>query len=105
MTKRTYKPNSISSKDRFREIEAFDVGFNIEKQIEEDRKKAEAAIEIEFEEISESDNIKKERKPIKPHMRKAHWHHFWTGSKEDPDNRQLVVRWVPPTFVKPRNNK
>lgn len=31
-----------------------------------------------------------------PHMRKAHWHHYWTGSK---DNRKLIVKWVPPMYI------
>ena len=33
-----------------------------------------------------------------PHMRRAHWHHFWVGAKVSPD-RRLVLRWVPPVFV------
>lgn len=35
----------------------------------------------------------------RPHMRKAHWHHFWTGSRSKPEERKLILRWVPPTFV------
>ncbi len=34
-----------------------------------------------------------------PHLRKAHWHHYWTGPKSDPDQRKLVVRWIHPVFV------
>lgn len=32
-----------------------------------------------------------------PHMRRAHWHHFWTGPRDG--ERKLVCHWVPPTFV------
>lgn len=34
----------------------------------------------------------------RPHVRRAHWHHYWTGSKSGHD-RRLVLRWVHPTLV------
>lgn len=34
-----------------------------------------------------------------PHLRRAHWHHYWTGPKSDPDKRELVVRWIHPVLV------
>lgn len=34
--------------------------------------------------------------PKRPHIRRAHYHHFWTGSG---GNRHLVVKWIPPIFV------
>ena len=34
-----------------------------------------------------------------PHVRRAHWHHFWQGPKDDPDKRDLVLRWMPPVLV------
>lgn len=33
-----------------------------------------------------------------PHVRRAHWHHFWIGS-EKAGNRELVVRWLPPMAI------
>jgi hypothetical protein len=36
---------------------------------------------------------------VRPHMRAAHWHHFWTGPRDKPDKRKLIVRWIMPTFV------
>jgi hypothetical protein len=33
----------------------------------------------------------------KPHMRRAHYHRFWTG-KRDSDERRLVTRWVHECF-------
>lgn len=33
-----------------------------------------------------------------PHVRRAHWHHFWTGARTS-DTRELILRWVPPVFV------
>lgn len=34
--------------------------------------------------------------PKTPHIRKAHWHSFWTGNKE---NRKLIIKFIPATFV------
>ena len=40
----------------------------------------------------------------RPHIRRAHWHSFWTGPKNDPDNRRVVVKWMPPIPVNTDNN-
>jgi hypothetical protein len=34
---------------------------------------------------------------VRPHMRRAHWHHYWTGPRIGP--RKLVLKWVAPTLV------
>ena len=34
------------------------------------------------------------------HLRKAHWHSFWTGRQSEPKERKLTVRWLPPIPVK-----
>ena len=40
---------------------------------------------------------------VSPHVRRAHWQHFWTGRRKGRDDGrfgdELVVRWVPPIFV------
>lgn len=33
---------------------------------------------------------------MRPHIRSAHWHHFWKGTG---DNRKLVLKWIPPVYV------
>lgn len=38
------------------------------------------------------------RGTVAPHVRAAHWHHFWKGPREGA--RELVLRWLPPIFVK-----
>ena len=35
----------------------------------------------------------------RPHSRRGHWHHYWTGKRSEPENRKLVLQWVEPTFV------
>lgn len=40
---------------------------------------------------------------VSPHVRRAHWQHFWTGKRKGRDDGrfgdELVVRWIPPVFV------
>lgn len=33
------------------------------------------------------------------HLRKAHYHHFWRGSKSAPEQRHLIMRWVHQALV------
>ena len=35
----------------------------------------------------------------RPHVRRAHWHSFWTGPKDDPGKRKPVLKWLPPIPV------
>ena len=37
----------------------------------------------------------------RPHIRAAHWHHYWTGPLSGP--RELKLRWVEPIFVGPKS--
>lgn len=77
-------------RDKYSEIRKWDVGVRVGNTIRAARKAAPA---------------QDEPKPTgthaspRPHMRRAHWHHFWTGPKKDLDARKLVLRWIPPTFV------
>ncbi len=53
-------------------------------------------------ELRAYERAKSERKPhqggtVRPHMRRAHWHHYWTGPRDG--ERELVLRWIAPTMV------
>lgn len=37
---------------------------------------------------------------VRPHVRRAHWHHYWTGA----GRTTLEVRWIEPTLVLPGRN-
>ena len=39
--------------------------------------------------------------PPRAHLRRAHWHLYWTGpgSRSDPAKREARVRWIPPTLI------
>jgi len=41
---------------------------------------------------------KKQHASPRPHMRRAHWHSFWTGKRDSPEHK-LVLCWLPPTTV------
>lgn len=62
-----------------------------------------AAIRKARAEEARKESEKRERAPssgrakVRPHIRRAHWHHFWTGPKSG--KRKLVVRWLPPIPV------
>lgn len=51
---------------------------------------------------STSTNTPSHGSPKSAHIRRAHWHHFWTGSKE---NRQLKLRWVAPMAIHPDSER
>lgn len=38
---------------------------------------------------------------VSPHIRKAHWHGFWTGPRKGPQsvNQKFVLKWLPPIVV------
>ena len=59
-------------------------------------------------ELRAYERMKSERGPhksgtVRPHMRRAHWHHFWTGPRDG--ERKLVLKWVPPTMVAVKNGE
>lgn len=35
----------------------------------------------------------------RPHIRRAHWHSFWTGPQDMPEKRKAVLKWLPPIPV------
>lgn len=38
----------------------------------------------------------------RPHVRRAHWHTYWTGSQDSTAPRQSIVKWIPPILVNAR---
>ena len=35
----------------------------------------------------------------RPHIRRAHWHSYWTGPRKEPAKRRLMVKWIHPVLV------
>ena len=40
---------------------------------------------------------------VRPHARRGHWHHYWTGPMDG--DRKLVLKWTAPTFIHPEDGK
>ena len=76
-------------KDRYQELEPWDVGIRIGTAIKRAR--------MQYETSAPSANGT--HASPRPHMRRGHWHHFWTGKRDDEAARKLILRWVPPTAV------
>lgn len=36
----------------------------------------------------------------RPHVRRAHWHGFWTGPRNHSEERKLALKWLPPIGVR-----
>lgn len=50
-------------------------------------------------EKSENQGSRAERQSVRPHIRRAHWHGFWTGSRKE-NKQKFVLKWLPPIPVK-----
>jgi hypothetical protein len=46
------------------------------------------------------DEAASERSEVRPHLRRAHWHSFWTGPRLGPGSRSLRLKWLPPILVR-----
>ena len=91
ITKSTYKPSPVV-KNKFSEVRQWDVGIRYGKAIRFAKKE----IAKETERI-EKENKKsgKARKPVRPHIRSAHWQRYHVGE----GRKQIKVNWIPPIYV------
>ena len=77
-------------KDKYSEIRKWNVGFRTGKAIRQYKEKLNT--------ITEESSDSTHASP-RPHMRRGHWHHFWTGSKSDETNRKLILKWLTPMMI------
>ena len=81
------------TKDRYAEVRKWDVGIRIGAAVRQyNVKKAETT-----QDKAPSDVVHKAHASPRPHIRRAHWHNFWTGPKDG--DRKLVLKWLAPSFV------
>lgn len=78
--------------DIAREVRTWDVGVRIGSSIRKYRN----------EEALSSNETDIDKEPgthasPRPHVRRAHWHHFWVGPRDG--DRKLILRWLPPIPV------
>lgn len=69
-------------------IRQWDVGYRIGNDFRKERSD------------SESTSSRTSSRP-RPHVRRAHWHHFWCG----PNKSQLELKWLAPIFVNTNEDK
>ena len=94
--KKIYKPGQKVA-DRPREVRKWDVGENLGEQIriiksrKPSRPENDQVIFLEAEkEASEKDSKSPRKYKNRPHMHRAHWHHYWVGE----GRKKLVLKWI-----------
>lgn len=72
-------------KHRYSELQKWDIGFRYADSIKK------------CSEISSNETMGEGTgSPKRPHVRKAHWHHYWVGTGS---MRRLILKWVAPMFI------
>lgn len=89
-TKQTYKP-STTVKNKFSEVKIWDVGVRYGRAIHVAKQEYKKYIKKYN---NRSEDIK-ERKPTRPHMRRAHWHRYHVGK----GRKETKTIWLAPTYV------
>ena len=99
----TRQPKSFQFiKDKYREVQRWNFGeksgdfiskFYTTLDFEEEVKK-----KNEIDIINNAKKSKTNGTPKRPHLRKAHWHHYWVGSDNE-GNRTLELKWIAPMFI------
>lgn len=91
-TKRTYK-KSDAVRNKYSEIRMWDVGVRYGKAIR--IAKQEYKKHIERERSGEEQGEHKDRKPTRPHIRRAHWHKYLIGK----GRQESKIVWLAPIYV------
>ena len=91
ITKSTYRP-STTIKNKFSEVRMWDVGVRYGKAIK--IAKEQVIKEAKEESLSERAG-QKVRKPVRPHIRSAHWQRYHVGK----GRQEIKVNWIPPVYV------
>ena len=73
-------------KDKYSEIRKWDVGFRIGNELRKQK-------------FVQSDYQGGTHNSPRPHIRRGHWHHFWTGPKNDQSQRKLILKWLSPMAI------
>lgn len=82
--------------DKFRELQKWDVGFKLGKAIRA-YKQSEQDFSPVPPTLSSAEEGKTRQRP-RPHIRRGHYHHFWTGSDKD-GSKKIILKWIAPTYI------
>ena len=58
-----------------------------------------------YEEESKQPASGKEGVPKRPHIRRAHWAHFWAGKLDGSEVRRLILKWLAPLYINAKGEK
>lgn len=91
-TKSTYRPHKEGSriKNKFSEVRMWDVGVQYGKAIRVAKREYKKHIERENDSVESKD-----RKPVRPHIRRAHWHKYRVGE----GRKETKTLWLAPVYV------
>jgi len=78
--------------DIAREVHTWNVGERIGSSIRKYRN-----MEAQGDTLLETEKMQGTHASPRPHIRAAHWHHFWKGPRDG--ERKLILRWLPPIPV------
>lgn len=78
--------------DKYREIRKWDVGVKTGIILRRNESKR------NYTPDSQSANENASGIKKRSHLRRAHWHHYWTGSGDD---KKLILRWINSTIINP----
>lgn len=93
--KKIYRPRAKGQpiKDKFREINMKDVGVVIGHTLRRAEQESSAP------QSNPSADESKQGSHKRPHTRRGHWHHYWTGPKSEPEQRKLILKWTHPMLI------
>lgn len=99
----TRQPKSFQFiKDKYREVQRWNFGEKSGDFIRKFYKTHDFEEEVKKKnETNITNNLKRSKTngtPKRPHLRKAHWHHYWIGS-DNKENRTLELKWMAPMFI------
>ncbi len=77
--------------DSFRSVRKWTAGEEITRKIKVLSKKKPQAVKEYYQQKASSSK--------RPHIRAAHYHHYWTGKRDGSEERKLIVKWLQPTFI------
>lgn len=86
-------------RDQYGEINKWDVGVRVVKELQQSRKKQSGDISNNQEKREKEEAHKAFRRRPVPHVRRGHWHTYWTGRKDGSEARHLILKWIPFTYI------
>ncbi|MDR1550293.1 MAG: hypothetical protein LBT06_17145 [Hungatella sp.] len=84
-------------KDKYREIRNWDVGYRIVNKLVNTEQSEKRPQEAEKSEREDEASSKTRTSPM-PHLRRGHWHTYWTGKRNAKD-RKMILKWIPLTQI------